>query len=178
MSELKVRAKHRAILRVDSEGRVAAANDGALRLLGSHCLGRSCDEVVRGRTSDGASLCRSGCARELASGLAAERGIVRARLREDSATTLIECSRVGSEVHVLIERQLGADSTERLTVRERRVLSLVSQGLSSSEIARKLGIGAATVRTHVEHARGRLGASTRAQAVLRAFLTDQLDDEL
>ncbi len=33
------------------------------------------------------------------------------------------------------------------------------------------------VRTHVEHARGRLGASTRAQAVLRAYQTGQLDED-
>ncbi len=52
-----------------------------------------------------------------------------------------------------------------LTPREREVLNLVSQGMNSKEIARRLSISEATVRAHVEHMRVRTGASTRAALV-------------
>ena len=54
-----------------------------------------------------------------------------------------------------------------LTPREREVLDLVAQGLTTPRIANELGIRPSTVRTHVEHAREKLGARTRAEAVAR-----------
>lgn len=170
------RSNNRVILRVDRDGRVAAMNKSAERVLGELCVGKLCDEVVRGVATGGAPLCRPGCARQLARGELREPGERRAHFGERSARARIDCARVGSEVHVLIDLPSRADPTETLTPRERSVLSLVAQGLSSREISRQLGIGVATVRTHVEHARGRLGATTRAQAVLRARETGQLDD--
>jgi len=53
--------------------------------------------------------------------------------------------------------------------REAEVLRLVSEGLTNQRIARRLGIQFSTVRTHVEHARQKLGCTTRAEAVARAL---------
>ena len=56
-----------------------------------------------------------------------------------------------------------------LTGREREVLTLLAQGLYLDEIARRLGIGSETVRTHVRKASDRLGAANRTHAVAIAI---------
>jgi DNA-binding NarL/FixJ family response regulator len=54
---------------------------------------------------------------------------------------------------------------ETLTAREREVLELVSQGLSNKAIASHLGISGNTVKFHVSSICGKLGASSRTEAV-------------
>jgi DNA-binding NarL/FixJ family response regulator len=56
-----------------------------------------------------------------------------------------------------------------LTQRESEVLLLVAEGMSHDEIGKELNIGAETVRTHVQKARTRLGASNRTHAVATAL---------
>jgi DNA-binding NarL/FixJ family response regulator len=56
-----------------------------------------------------------------------------------------------------------------LTPREAEVLSLVAEGLSNGEIADRLVISAATVKTHVNHILGKIGVNGRAQAVGYAY---------
>jgi DNA-binding NarL/FixJ family response regulator len=56
-----------------------------------------------------------------------------------------------------------------LTERETAVLSLLAEGLTYEEIGARLSIGAETVRTHLQKACERLGASTRTQAVATAI---------
>jgi DNA-binding CsgD family transcriptional regulator len=51
-----------------------------------------------------------------------------------------------------------------LTVRELQVLDGVGHGLSNPEIGARLGIGARTVATHVEHVLAKTGARNRAAA--------------
>ena len=51
-----------------------------------------------------------------------------------------------------------------LSPRQREILALVGQGMSSKEIARRTGIGEQTVNTHIRRARMALGAPTRAVA--------------
>ncbi|HSI81431.1 MAG TPA: LuxR C-terminal-related transcriptional regulator [Solirubrobacterales bacterium] len=53
--------------------------------------------------------------------------------------------------------------------RERQVLSMVATGATDEEIARRLELSPATVRTHVRNAKTKLGAQTRAQAVALAL---------
>lgn len=52
-----------------------------------------------------------------------------------------------------------------LTPREAEVLALVAEGLSNTEIADRLVISAATVKTHVNHILTKIGVNARAQAV-------------
>lgn len=60
-------------------------------------------------------------------------------------------------------------TTRRLSAREGQVLALVAQGLSNPEIATRLLIGEATVKTHLLHVFEKLGVSDRTRAVTLAI---------
>jgi DNA-binding CsgD family transcriptional regulator len=71
----------------------------------------------------------------------------------------------------LVDRLPEAD--EPLTQREREVLTLVLDGLSNKETARKLGISHRTVEIHRARAMGKLGASSPAELIRRILLTSR-----
>jgi DNA-binding CsgD family transcriptional regulator len=56
-----------------------------------------------------------------------------------------------------------------LTAREREILQLLVRGLNAPQIAAKLVLSPATVRTHVRNAMVSLGARTRVEAVALAL---------
>ncbi|MFH8795494.1 response regulator [Streptomyces sp. NPDC017941] len=58
-----------------------------------------------------------------------------------------------------------------LTGRELEVLKLIAQGLSNAEIADRLYISEATVKTHLNRTMNKLDLDTRAQAVVIAYET-------
>ncbi|WP_037357141.1 response regulator [Amycolatopsis orientalis] len=58
-----------------------------------------------------------------------------------------------------------------LTEREREVLRLVGTGMSNADIAARLLVSEATVKTHLNRLMSKLGISSRAQAVVVAYET-------
>lgn len=161
-----------AVLRLGSRGEVVAANAAADTLLGPSAGARCCD-VVLARGDQRRVVCGTGCAASLCAGGQErdQRGVrIRGRLCR------LVCTRVGDEAVVIITAGPADAAAVHLTRRERQVLGLVARGLENDPIAARLGIGAATVRTHLERAREKLGAKTRAQAVALALVRGELDE--
>jgi len=66
-------------------------------------------------------------------------------------------------------RDIDDGFREDLTPRETEVLQLLAEGLANREIAARLNISDHTIKFHIRSILGKLGASTRTQAVTRGF---------
>lgn len=89
-----------------------------------------------------------------------------------------DCAAGGSALGPSVVRRLVASyvgggrqpvpELERLTERERDVLTVMARGLSNAEIGAELFLTENTVRTHVAHILAKLGVRDRVQAVILA----------
>jgi NarL family two-component system response regulator LiaR len=107
---------------------------------------------------------------------------------EDLARAIRQVHRGESSLHPVIARKVLEElsrpssrppTPDPLTQREVEVLRLVAQGLENREIAEKLVITEATVRTHVSNITSKLHVASRTQAALYALREGiaSLDDE-
>jgi DNA-binding NarL/FixJ family response regulator len=69
----------------------------------------------------------------------------------------------------VLSSSAAADTSLKLTQRERDTLRLLADGHSNEEIGKRLFISPETVRTHVRKAMAKLDADTRTQAVATAL---------
>jgi len=67
-----------------------------------------------------------------------------------------------------LDRQREADLLASLTPREREILEVLAEGLADKEIAARLSVSIATVRTHVNAILAKTGARSRTQALILA----------
>ncbi len=72
-------------------------------------------------------------------------------------------------LHARQPATLAEDTGAALSAREIEALACVFAGLTDLGAARKMGIGERTARFHIDNARRKLGARTRAQAVAAAL---------
>jgi DNA-binding NarL/FixJ family response regulator len=66
-------------------------------------------------------------------------------------------------------RPRGAAGDRPITLREREVLRLISEGATSKDIARKLGISPKTAQAHRENLKDKLSLRTTAEMVRYAI---------
>lgn len=96
---------------------------------------------------------------------------IRVVARGESLLSPTVTRRVIGELVSRPARRAPTPTLDPLTEREREVVALVAEGLSNDEIAERLVVSPATVRTHVGRAMSKLDARDRAQLVVLAFQT-------
>ncbi len=109
-------------------------------------------------------------------GVAATRAAVAHRSEAEISTVLAKASRsrfpeVRRAAAVLRRARRSAQGEQSLdglylTKREREILGLMADGASNDDLARRLVLSPATVKTHVNHIFSKLGVKDRVQAVL------------
>lgn len=158
-----------SVLLCSIDGEVREANATARELFGPFA-GSSCAQLVRAEDVHGRQVCSTACATTPSTCRTA--AIVNVRGRP----TKMLCADLDRHRVVTLTPAPASDYTSMpLTTREREVLALVARGFTSPRVARRLGLSPATVRTHVEHIRDKLGVRTRSQAVAKAIAMGELD---
>ena len=157
-----------AVLLVHEDGSVASQNRAALRLLGPR-KGQYCWDVMSGLEGAEGLPCKRGCTRKLlASGMDKA---AHAPFRYADQQHQLSCIPIDGNVVCALTRN-AKDSPrawQALTPRELSVLELLAEGETTASAATHLGLSAATVRTHVEKMRTKLGVNTRAAVVAKGF---------
>ena len=102
---------------------------------------------------------------------------LRQRLLADSHLELVDRAELADAVVSLPRGSSDDDEPpiEALTEREHEVLELLSDGLSNRDIASSLSISEHTVKFHLASIFGKLGASTRTEAVHRGLRHGVID---
>jgi two-component system nitrate/nitrite response regulator NarL len=94
--------------------------------------------------------------------------VISAVRRAAEGEILVPPHRLTALLTVRRERAERSRRLDSLTPREREILSLMAEGMDNREVAARLHVSYATVRSHVRHLLGKLGARSKLEAVVRA----------
>jgi DNA-binding NarL/FixJ family response regulator len=94
---------------------------------------------------------------------------LRQRLSADSNLEIVDRAELADAVVSVPAARAEEPVIEALTEREHDVLALLADGLSNRDIAARLAISEHTVKFHLASIFGKLGASTRTEAVHRGL---------
>jgi DNA-binding NarL/FixJ family response regulator len=100
---------------------------------------------------------------------------LRQRLLADPQLELVDRAEVADAVISLPSSRRSEPLVEALTTREHEVLALVADGLHNRAIAQAMAISEHTVKFHLASIFGKLGASTRTEAVQRGLRHGVID---
>lgn len=151
------------------DGRVVGQNRAAAQAMG-RCHGHTCWRTMEGLEGAERLPCADGCTARLTRGAKEISEEVTVRGRRYA----LECVPINGKV-VSVMSPMETPQAEPtiegpgLTPREVEVVRLLAEGRTTAEIASDLGLGGGTVRSHVERARNKLEAPTRAALVARAI---------
>jgi ATP/maltotriose-dependent transcriptional regulator MalT len=99
----------------------------------------------------------------------------RPRLAGDPGIEIVDRVELADAVLSVPPQTTGEPLIETLTTREHDVLALVADGLPNREIAGRLAISEHTVKFHLASVFGKLGVSTRTEAVQRGLRLGVID---
>lgn len=103
--------------------------------------------------------------------LAAAHG--QAALAPDVQLRLLDALRSGEHLGVPAADPQPAPPLEGLTARECEIAGLIAEGLSNTDIAERLFVSTATVKTHINHIFAKTGLRDRAQLVAHVLGANQ-----
>ena len=109
---------------------------------------------------------------------AASGAMVRADASAEQIVRAIEAAAIGLltfDSSLIAESETSDELSEELTSRETEVLRLLAEGFGNREIANRLEISEHTIKFHIRSILGKLGASTRTEAVTRGFRAGLID---
>jgi PAS domain S-box-containing protein len=172
------------IVLLDEQQRVLEINEPGVAL-----IGRPRGELLGGSLIDSfAAADRSAAARTWATLLQTREGVgTRVLVRPDGSATQVDwagrLASIGGRRVVIavmiggtpVREPGGGSPPSALTRREREVVTLISLGHETGEIAAILVVSPETVKSHVRKAMSKLEAHTRAQLVAVALATGQIE---
>jgi DNA-binding NarL/FixJ family response regulator len=94
--------------------------------------------------------------------------LISAVRRAAEGEILVPPHRLAALLTLRRERAERSRRLDSLTPREREILSLMAEGMDNRQVAERLHVSYATVRSHVRHLLGKLGARSKLEAVVRA----------
>jgi two-component system, NarL family, nitrate/nitrite response regulator NarL len=94
--------------------------------------------------------------------------VISAVRRAAEGEILVPPHRLAALLTLRRERAERSRRLDSLTPREREILSLMAEGMDNRQVAERLHVSYATVRSHVRHLLGKLGARSKLEAVVRA----------
>jgi DNA-binding NarL/FixJ family response regulator len=102
------------------------------------------------------------------------RAVLADRVRAAARGETVLAPAVAGRLMGRMRAEPAASRAEQLSARETEVLALVARGLTNAQIARRLYLSEATVKTHLLRACAKLGVSGRTAAVTKAIETGAL----